>query len=276
MLSIITLFIAMFYFNVNLTEPNNVMTCIYCVETGFVIFFIVSLILFVRNKTAKEKAAIQRAEMTESKLALYQYTKETYEKVKSIRHDIKGHYNYLRELAHQKKFNEIESYLNELCADLKRTEDLYVCDNLVLAVAIYDKERVAKEKTITFSKSIAANTFPFTDSELNSILTNILDNAFEAAEKVTEGKREVTFRLKKINELELMIHCENTYNKKVYNNLSFLSTGKRDKVNHGYGTKIVKSIVRRYHGTVVYWKDDTRFYVRVIVPCPFDMESKKE
>ena len=72
--------------------------------------------------------------------------------------------------------------------------------------------------------------------------------------------------MKKINEAELMIHCENTYNKEVYSNLSFLSTGKDDKVNHGYGTKIVKSIVQRYHGTVTYWKDDINFYVRVIVP----------
>ena len=156
MLSIITLFIAMFYFNVNLTKPNNVMICIYCVEAGFIVFFIVYLVLLFRNKTAKEKAAIQRAEMSESKLALYQYTKETYEEVKSIRHDIKGHYNYLSELSHQ--------------------------------------------------------------------------------------------------------------NKEVYSNLSFLSTGKDDKVNHGYGTKIVKSIVQRYHGIVTYWKDDMNFYVRVIVP----------
>ncbi|HAU87745.1 MAG TPA: hypothetical protein DCW90_20340 [Lachnospiraceae bacterium] len=29
----------------------------------------------------------------------------------------------------------------------------------------------------------------------------------------------------------------------------------------------MKSIVKRYHATVVYWKDDTRFYVRVIIPC---------
>ena len=239
---------------------------LYSLQLALVVFIIVSLVLLVRNKTAKEKAAIQWVEMSESKLALYQYAKETYEEVKSIRHDIKRHYNYLRELAHQNKVHEIESYLDELCSDLKRTDDLYVCDNLVLSVALYDKGQTAKEQNITFSKSITANTFPFTDSELNSILTNILDNAFEAVEKVTEGERKVSLVVKKINEAELMIHCENTYNKEVYSNLSFLSTGKEDKVNHGYGTKIVKSIVKRYHGTVTYWKDDINFYVRVIVP----------
>ena len=266
LLSIVTLFIAMFYFDVNLTKPSNVVACFYCLEIGFTVSFIVYLVLLFRNKTAKEKAAIQRAEMSESKLALYQYTKETYEEIKSIRHDLKRHYNYLRELARQNNVHEIECYLDELCSDLKRTEDLYVCDNLVLAVALYDKEQTAKEQTITFSKSITANTFPFTDSELNSILTNILDNAFEAVEKVTESERKVLFVVKEINQSELMIHCENTYNKEAYNNLSFLSTGKDDKVNHRYGTKIVKSIVQRYHGTVTYWKDDMNFYVRVIVP----------
>lgn len=37
--------------------------------------------------------------------------------------------------------------------------------------------------------------------------------------------------------------------------------------NHGYGTQNVKSIVKRYHGTVVYWKDESRFYVRINVRC---------
>ena len=266
LLTLSTTFFVMFSYTKDLKNCRSILFGLYSLQLALVAFIIVSLALLVRNKTAKEKAAIQRAEMSESKLALYQYTKETYEEVKSIRHDIKRHYNYLRELAHQNKVHEIESYLDELCSDLKRTEDLYVCDNLVLSVALYDKGQTAKEQNITFSKSITANTFPFTDSELNSILTNILDNAFEAVEKVTEGERKVSLVVKKINEAELMIHCENTYNKEVYNNLLFLSTGKDDKVNHGYGTKIVKSIVKRYHGTVTYWKDDINFYVRVIVP----------
>ena len=263
---LISTFIAVVFFSEDLQNRRGALLSIYSIHACILFLTTIFTIMLFRNKSAKEKAARARAEMSESKLALYQYTKETYEEVKSIRHDIKRHYNYLRELAHQNKVHEIESYLDELCSDLKRTDDLYVCDNLVLSVALYDKGQTAKEQNITFSKSITANTFPFTDSELNSILTNILDNAFEAVEKVTEGERKVSFVVKKINEAELMIHCENTYNKEVYNNLSFLSTGKDDKVNHGYGTKIVKSIVKRYHGTVTYWKDDINFYVRVIVP----------
>lgn len=239
----------------------------YSTELAIVITFIGYLVIIFRKKTAKEKAAIQQAQMTESKLALYQYTKETYEEVKAIRHDIKRHYNYLRELARQNKVDDIESYLDELCSDLAKTEDLYVCDNLVLAVALYDKGQRAKKQNIKFAKTITLNTFPFTDSELNSILTNILDNAFEAVEKVTEGERKVSFIVKAINESEIMIHCGNTYNKEIYNNVPFLSTGKEDKVNHGYGTKIVKAIVKRYQGTVTYWKDDINFYVRLIVRC---------
>ena len=48
-------------------------------------------------------------------------------------------------------------------------------------------------------------------------------------------------------------------------NIPLLSTIKQDKNNHGYGTKIVKAIVRRYKGTVNYWKDSKNFYVQIIV-----------
>lgn len=255
-------FIALIFFS---DEVNNSVYCISSIHIMLSVVITIYVIALFQNKTAKEQEAIKRARMSESKLALFKYTKETYEEIKSIRHDLKRHYNYLLELNRLRDHQGIEDYLLDLCSKLSPTNDLYLCDNLILAVALSDMQQKAKQEDIAFSKTITVNTFPFSDSELNSVISNVLDNAYEAVSKVTKGEKMITLSIKKINAQEILIYCANTYNKDAYFEIPLLSTIKRDKNNHGYGTKIVKSIVKRYEGTAVYWKDETNFYVKIIV-----------
>jgi len=258
-------FLGLIFFSDNLNNRISVLYCTYSMQVMLfliITFYVVSLF---HDRELKEKEAVKQARMAESKLALFKYTKETYEEIKSIRHDLKKHYNYLLELNRLRDYKGIEDYLLDLCSKLNPTDDLYLCDNLILAVALSNIQQKAKQEDIAFSKTITVNTFPFSDSELNSVISNVLDNAYEAVSKVTKGEKMITLSIKKINAQEILIYCANTYNKDAYFEIPLLSTIKRDKNNHGYGTKIVKSIVKRYEGTAVYWKDETNFYVKIIV-----------
>lgn len=239
--------------------------CFYGVQ--FVIIALITLHIFflVKEKTEKEKEALQRAKLSEAKLTSIQYTKDMYQEMKMIQHDMNKHYRLLAELNQQKEYDAMESYLSELYNKIHDTEDLCVSNNLILAVGISEKQQVASKEGIQFDAKLEAEQFPFTDSELNSILTNILDNAFEAVSKIKEGDKKVILTIKKVNEQEIQIYCSNTYNQDAYFEIPFLSTIKPDQCNHGYGTRIVKEIVRKHKGTIWYWKDDRQFYVQIKV-----------
>lgn len=247
------------------TDNNKIIFGLYCTQAIVMIALFGYIFVIIKNTINREHEAIKRAELSESKIAFLDYSREIYEEIKLIRHDMKKHYNYLLDLNRRKDYEAIERYLTELCNDLHETETLYPCENLILAVALSDAQKKAKQQDIDFNKIVTIYEFPFTDTELNSVITNILDNAFEAVSKVQEGERAIKLEIKQINEEEIMICCENTYEAKEYAGKAFLTTVKPDKDNHGYGTKIVRKIVKRYKGTVVYWKDKNKFYVKIIV-----------
>lgn len=246
-------------------KDTKMLFYLYYAQACIIIVCIIYFVIIFQNAIDREQELIKKAELSESKLAFLEYSKENYEEIRSIRHDMKRHYTYLLELNRRKDFQAIENYLTELCSQLSVTDELYICDNLILAVALSEAQKKAKKVKINFTKVVTVNEFPFSEIECNSLITNILDNAFEAASKVTEGEKAVKLEIRRINEQEIMIYCENTYRAEAYENVPFLSTVKWDKQNHGYGTKIIKKIVRRYKGSIVYWNDKQKFYVKIIV-----------
>ena len=251
-----------------LGELSNNLSALYCVRTISIILSVIIIayvISLFKSQERREDEAIEKAKQYETRLRLFQYTKETYEEMKSIRHDMKRHYQYILELIHLEEYGKIEEYVLELYEDLRATENCYLCDNLVIAVALFNAQKRASVEGIHFTKVITVNQFPFSEAELNSVISNILDNAFEAVSKVSDGEKNIKMEIKKINEKQIMFFCMNSYNKEAYVKNPFLSTIKSDKNNHGYGTRIIKKIVKRHAGNVVYWKDDKNFYVKIIV-----------
>lgn len=246
-------------------EHISVMFGIYCVQAIIIIIFFTFVSLTLRQVMDREEAAVKRADLTESKMAFLEYSREIYEEIKSIRHDTRRHYNYLLELSRREHCQPVTEYLEELCGQLKATEDVSVCDNLILQVALSNASRRAKKENIKFETITAVGTFPFTDSELNSVLTNMLDNAMEAASKVTEGEKYVYLEIRYINQHEMEIYCENTYNPEEYHFIPNFSPGGINRSNHGYGTKIVRKIVKKHKGSILYWNDSDKFYVKIIV-----------
>lgn len=149
-------------------------------------------------------------------------------------------------------------------------KDIYIpakkekCLNLVLEL-----ERIACEKNnINFKADISADVrlLPFSETDLVSLLYNLLDNAIEAAS--SEESPYINFQIKsqEINaydkapteglnsekKLEILIeNSKKSYVKPLENNFA---TTKDDKSVHGRGVGIIKEIVKKYHGDIS-WED---------------------
>ena len=246
---------------------NNtvVIMIVYCIQTMIVLLSFVYIGIILKNVINREREAVNRAELSESKAAFLDYSHDIYEEIKEIKHDTKRHYSYLMELVQKGEYESLQHYLEQLNEQIHATDELCVCDNMILQIALTNAKRRAKQEQIQFEQSITVNTFPFTESELNSVITNLLDNALEAAAKVIEGKKYVKLEIRKINAQEILIYCENTYCPDAYTEAPLLSDNHWNRGNHGYGTKIVRKLAKRYKGSVIYWKDNKKFYAKVIV-----------
>ena len=86
------------------------------------------------------------------------------------------------------------------------------------------------------------------DIDLCRMLTNILDNAIEGCQKVSEERRFVRLNLISKDNF-LFVKCENACDESLLKiaNGKYKST-KNDMARHGYGLKIIREIAEKYNG----------------------------
>ena len=101
------------------------------------------------------------------------------------------------------------------------------------------------------------------------LLGNLLDNAIEACLKINSN-RSIKLRFKQV-ENYFSIVVKNTF---LNEDNDDLVTTKENKMNHGFGIKSVKSIVKKYGGDFQIIKDDDYFIVSILLKNCNDVNNE--
>lgn len=169
----------------------------------------------------------------------------------NLRHDMSSHVRMLKFYVKNKQYDNLEKYMNKTFADVEVAENVCALDNYAVAVTINSFLDEAQKKQINFSRSIVIQDFILPDNEICSLLSNILKNAIEAAEKAPEENRFVYLEIAPLKN-GYFINCINGYQTIPNYENGQLQTTKGDKLNHGRGLTIIKNIVEKHnHGKVI-------------------------
>ena len=190
-------------------------------------------------------------------------TERYYEQVRKARHEMASHMTNIKGLAEQEHLEELSKYIEDIDDNIRSVELRYNTGNPITDVVVNDKCRKAEEKEIVFMMS-----FAFDDSwgipvyDLSIVLSNILDNAIEAADTVNGELRYVN--LKTIDrERVILLVCENGYDS------SLQPQGDKENFWHGLGLKNVEDIAERFDGTVNIKKYDNLFKIKIMLKKTF-------
>lgn len=177
---------------------------------------------------------------------------------KQIYQDLEKTQNLLIKQQDQEAHNYIKNKYNEL----KNMNIEHYSDNKMLDLVIYNKVQIMKEKDIynSIDISLYQNT-TIDDIDLITLLFNILDNAIEACEKITTKR----FIHVKIYEKYNCLYIEVMNSKNPDDLFGSLKTTKADPINHGIGTTIIKNIVRKYKGDVLFEDNKDTFRVKLFL-----------
>lgn len=99
-------------------------------------------------------------------------------------------------------------------------------------------------------------------ANLIGLLSNLLDNAIEACERVEFGKKYVKLDSQTLANI-WSVKIENSKNPDENPEQNHFLTTKSDKEIHGIGMKIIHRIVNKYHGTIQYQNERTIFTIVV-------------
>ena len=96
-----------------------------------------------------------------------------------------------------------------------------------------------------------------------TIISNLLNNAIEACEKIQEDKRIIEFEIAGYNS-QIFISVRNSYDmESIINQKQKFITTKEDKLNHGIGLENVRRTVKKYDGDMRISQENERFIVTI-------------
>ena len=193
----------------------------------------------------------QRHELLED---YYQQVEKHQQEVRKIKHDLKNQLYSIVGYLDANKEDDANQQINQLINQLDSNELPSFTQHTGLNALLRLHFRTMKETGITCEFEIKCpETMTFSDSDLSSLIGNILDNAREACEH-SSTRKYVQLKLVYFNH-SLVGSCENSTDSKV----TTLTTRKKDKSSHGFGLKSIRQIVEKYHGKLNYAIDDYSF-----------------
>lgn len=207
------------------------------------------LLVYLFDKLLKEQAEsekqsylVMKNDLLESNL---KNINRLYEENSKKFHEFKHHLNALNIMLKNNQFDKMADYLGEISIPQNFRAE-YATGNDMVDIVLNVKSEELKNKSIKFDVSAeVSKTQGINDSDLCSLLLNIIDNAAEAVLK--ENNKNIILSVKSKGNMFTVSSSNKCSINPIEN--KFL-TSKVD--NHGWGMKIINDIVKKYNGEIDY------------------------
>ena len=140
--------------------------------------------------------------------------------------------------------------------------------NINIDALIQDKLIYCNSLGIEFTSLIDGEAFKeLASADIYFLLANIIDNAIEATENIQEQEHRVISLTASKKQGMLLIEETNYFNGEIkFNSDGSIKTTKKDNAKyHGYGTKSIAYIVKKYEGKVEYEINNHIFKLRIVM-----------
>ncbi len=222
---------------------------------GVVMFFHRFQLLKTENKMLLEMEILSENHMKDMKIMM--------EKNRIQTHDMKHHLLILREYGQEKQWDSLMSYLNELSDDILVQKKTVWTQVGILDTLLEQKKTKAESKGIEVRvQADRIVGLPFSDMEICTLFSNLLDNAIEACEKIEDDRRWVAIQITRKSGM-LYLTISNSIKDRPAEQEGKLITNKQNHQLHGYGIKSVQKIVRKYEGDFSYQIRESEFIVTI-------------
>lgn len=192
-----------------------------------------------------------------------EFRRENERALKKFRHDI---INYLSDIRGLISMNETESALKLLEETAGKAEQSGIgsvdTGNVFADVVISSKSAVCRRKSIRFEfRSVSLKDHEIEAADISSVLSNLLDNAVEAAEKCTEPYVRLDIFT---HNIYLVFRVENSVSDEVRSDDAHIRSTKEDSSLHGCGMEIIHEIAEKYGGCFT-WKSDNKCFTATVL-----------
>ena len=231
------------------------------------LLFINILIFYLYHSLLKFYAARMNEKVFKQMLEVYSYqldiARESEDRVKALRHDIKHHIIELSAMAKKDNNDEMVKYLSDMKEFMLNPKEYSTTGNReidgVLNYMLQKANQILNQVNVQINipEDICLNNF-----DICVILGNLVDNAVREASKSNEKILTIKIQIKQ--EI-LLIFIENSYSGEILEKKNGLQTTQTELAIHGIGLENVKKVVVANGGEIKIDYTSNKFYVQVLL-----------
>ncbi len=239
--------------NIHFVPAKILIPLIFTVNILFVYYIFndfIEMSSLLRTKSINE-------ERTVGELKLWEELKEKDSTHSKIIHDYTNHLLCIKGLLDDDNVEELKEYIDNIAREYKIANKFVSTDNVLLDVLINNKYEKALKKDISMILRLdKLDDIMVAKEDLVVLLSNLIDNALEACEKLKHSKKEIYLSVKQTDILQIIIR--NPIEQEVEVADGIIRTTKIGS-NHGIGLINIKDIIDKYHGKGVIDVDEGYF-----------------
>lgn len=261
--NITVLLIIYFYISIVYNLPKHLNLC--CSIISILSLFFCCFIFIYNQKIQSQQTELielqSEAQKNEINKTFYELLERKNEDQRVLVHDIKHHFSAISMM---NDVDEIKNYLANIQPQFEEYKYIGKSKNKMLDLIISKYSYICEKSNIDFNADVRSSNLSFIeDSDLTSLLSNLLDNAVEAAKGAPNAS--IRFITKKENNF-FILSVVNTSSHAPKSSGEKLITTKQDNAIHGYGSKSIERTAKKYNGICSwdYNESDRSFHYNII------------
>lgn len=185
------------------------------------------------------------------------------EQIRRDKHEMKNVYFYIQSLLESDQIDELKAFVNDKLVHRFDAYEEFRTGNQLMDFLLTQKVSEARDHNIhVMTNVLMPGSLSIDENDLCGILLNLIDNAIDASKN--EENRDIHITVRQVKNY-LDIEVKNSCSTDVLKSNPALKTTKNDKENHGFGMRIIDSIVRKYNGIKDVRMENSYFTVEIML-----------
>lgn len=229
----------------------------------FLMFMFNAIFLLMANSLNRNARLQQENQFLSMQQQRYESLKAAIEEARQARHDMRHQLNQISALAEAGELDNLKAYLAKTVSRIPDL-DMNFCENRAADSVVGYYCALAKREGVPFcAKLDLPQVLPVDEIDLCLVLSNLLENAFEASLRTAPARRRIKLTAYLHGNSLALIQVENTYDGVIREKGGVFQSSKRK--GDGIGLQSVRHIAEKSGGVNTVTYQDGLFCVKVML-----------
>ena len=229
----------------------------------FLMFLFNAIFLLMANSLNRNARLQQENQFLSMQQQRYESLKAAIEEVRQARHDMRHQLNQISALAEAGDLDDLKAYLAKTVSRIPNL-DMSFCENRAADSVVGYYCTLAKREGIPVrAKLDLPQALPVDEIDTCLVLSNLLENAFEASLRTAPARRQIRITAYVHAERLLLVEVENAFDGEVNEKSGVFRSSKRKE--NGIGIQSVQHIAEKTGGASTFTYQDGVFSAKVML-----------